>query len=182
MDAVITLENLEVLIMKNVKTWIGHFIICQDSKPTTSPSPTVRKSQLWSSTLSPSPCLCTVKQWIINPAPPLAWSYCIPTPPWVYSPYFHSPPAGINQPITFCSLKFVMSVRRCSMFRNHSATDSINQYYHGNVGRAPLTPTLQPVEGKGNYAGSTREQEKAKAHLNIYKKEAGRVHVHSRFR
>ncbi|TWW55182.1 hypothetical protein D4764_09G0002310 [Takifugu flavidus] len=39
------------------------------------------------------------------------------------------------------------------MFRNHSATDSINQYYHSNVERAPLTPhtPLRPVEEKGNY-------------------------------
>lgn len=131
----------------NVKTWSGHIIICQDSKPTTSPSHTVRKPQLWSSTSSPSPCLRTVRQWIINP--PRAPSYCIPTPPWVYSPYFHFPPAGINQPITFCSLKFVMSVQRCSMFWNHTATDSINQYYHGNIGRAPLTPTTPPTASGG---------------------------------
>lgn len=98
----------------------------------------VTQPRLLSSTLSKSPCLCTVKQWIINPPEP---GPIVPSPLWVYSPYFHFHPAGINQPITFCSEKFFMSVRRCSMFRNHSAADSINQYYHGNVGRAPLTPT-----------------------------------------
>lgn len=126
----------------NVNTWSGHITICQDSKLTSSPSHAVKKPQLWSSTSSPSPCLRRVKQWIMNP--PQAWSYCIPTPPWVCSPYFHFPPAGINQPITFCPLKFVMSVRRCSTFRNHSATDSINQYYHGNIGRAMPTPPHPP--------------------------------------
>lgn len=99
----------------------------------------VTQPRLRSSTLSKSPCLCTVKQW--DNKLPWAWSYCILSPLWVYSPYFHFHPAGINQPITFCSEKFFMSVQRCSMFQNHSATDSINQYYHGNVGRAPLTPT-----------------------------------------
>ncbi|KAG8004192.1 Glutamate receptor 1 [Nibea albiflora] len=37
------------------------------------------------------------------------------------------------------------------MFWNRTSIDSINQYYHGNVGRAPLPP--RPVKGKSNYAG-----------------------------
>lgn len=68
------------------------------------------------------------------------------------------------------------------MLRNHSPTDSINQYYPGNIGRAPLIPTpLRPVEGKGNYAGSTGEQEKMKENLNVYMKEGGRAPAHSWF-
>lgn len=71
------------------------------------------------------------------------------------------------------------------MFQNHSATGSINQYYHGNVGRTPLTPNLlpqlRPVERKGNYAGGTLEQGKAKEHLNIYKEQGGRVWAPSWF-
>lgn len=111
-----------------------------------------------SSTSSTPPCLSTVKQWIITPPPPP-----IPEPVLLCSipsvslfTIFPFSPAGINQPITFCSVKFFMSMRRCSMFRNHSATDSINQHYRSNVERAPLTPhtPLRPVEGKGNYAGS----------------------------
>lgn len=43
------------------------------------------------------------------------------------------------------------------MLWNHSSIDSINQYYRDNVGRALLPPW--PVEGKGNYAGSTRSSE-----------------------
>lgn len=58
------------------------------------------------------------------------------------------------------------------MLWNHSTIDSINQYYHGNVGRALLPPW--PVEGKGNYAGSElapeRERETEKEHLNNNKR------------
>lgn len=117
-----------------------------------------------SSTSSMPPCLSTVKQWIITSPPPypsLVLLYSIPS--MSLFTIFPFSPAGINQPITFCSVKFFMSMRRCSMFWNNSATDSINQYYHSNVERAPLTPhtPLWPVEEKGNYAGSAWEQEKS---------------------
>lgn len=42
------------------------------------------------------------------------------------------------------------------MFWNHTGIDSINQYYHCNIVRAPLP--LQPVEEEGNYAGPVLER------------------------
>lgn len=64
-------------------------------------------------------------------------------------------PEGINHDAGYYNLFLKIChvcVRRCSMFWNRTSIDSINQYYHGNVVRAPLP--LRPVEGKGNYAGS----------------------------
>lgn len=64
-------------------------------------------------------------------------------------------PEGINHDAGYYNLFLEIChvcVWRCSMFWNRTSIDSINQYYHGNVVRAPLP--LRPVEEKGNYAGT----------------------------
>lgn len=98
-------------------------------------------------------CVCTARQWIQKPPEcgPIVRLYVLHEFIGIHNISISL--EGINQAIIICSLKFVMSVlRRCSMFWNRTSIDSINQYYHGNIVRDPLPP--QPVEGKGNYAGS----------------------------
>lgn len=147
-------------------------------KSTTSPSHTVKQPQLWSSTPSPSPCLSSVKQWIINPPEP---------GPIVFHPLYEFihhisifPQQGLITPLHFVpwNLSCVCGDARCSgTIQPLAPSISITTVTLGELHSHPTRPTppLRPVEGKGNYAGSTLEQGKAKEHLNIYMEQGGRA-------
>lgn len=106
-----------------------------------------------SSTSSTPPCLSTVKQWIITP-PPLppspSLSYCVLSPPWVYSPYFLFPQQGLISPLHFVLWNFscLCGDARCSgtiqpLTPSISITAATLREHH-----SPPTPHFDQWRGK----------------------------------
>lgn len=136
-----------------------------------------------SSTSSTPPCLSTVKQWIITPPHPWAWSYCIPSPLWVYSPYFLFPQQGLISPLHFVLWNFSClcgDARCCRTIQPLTPSISITTATLREL-HSPPTPHFDQWRGKAIMQVAHENREKVKEHLNLYIKRGGRAHVRSQF-